>query len=93
MRGAHQSHNLASPGEVGCTPELGVMVEAAAQSSPAMSAKRTACRQRDIVITRMCPPAMAKRHTWCIDQFHLLKKIGSGYSYSVYLATCKGGLR
>ena len=26
---------------------------------------------------------------WKIDQFHLLKKIGSGYASTVYLATCR----
>lgn len=26
---------------------------------------------------------------WKIDQFHLVKKIGSGYASTVYLASCK----
>jgi serine/threonine protein kinase len=32
---------------------------------------------------------MRKRDIWRIDQFHLLKKIGSGYASTVYLATCR----
>ncbi|MEW5311504.1 MAG: hypothetical protein WDW38_003213 [Sanguina aurantia] len=32
---------------------------------------------------------MRKRDVWRIDQFHLMKKIGSGYASTVYLATCR----
>lgn len=44
---------------------------------------------RTIVVTRHCPPAMKKRDIWRIEQFHLVRKLGSGYASTVYLATCR----
>jgi aurora kinase len=44
---------------------------------------------RDIIVTGVCPPAMAKRDGWRVEQFHLMKKIGSGYASTVYLGQCK----
>ncbi|GAX74015.1 hypothetical protein CEUSTIGMA_g1465.t1 [Chlamydomonas eustigma] len=44
---------------------------------------------RTIVVTRVCPSSMRRREVWRIDQFHLMKKIGSGYASTVYLASCR----
>ncbi|KAG2453438.1 hypothetical protein HYH02_001661 [Chlamydomonas schloesseri] len=32
---------------------------------------------------------MRKREIWRVDQFHLLRKVGSGYASTVYLGTCR----
>ncbi|GIL46559.1 hypothetical protein Vafri_3538 [Volvox africanus] len=44
---------------------------------------------RTIIVTQHCPSGMRKRDVWRIDQFHLLRKVGSGYASTVYLGTCR----
>ncbi|KAG2439374.1 hypothetical protein HXX76_004731 [Chlamydomonas incerta] len=44
---------------------------------------------RTIIVTNHCPPIMRKRDIWRVDQFHLLRKVGSGYASTVYLGTCR----
>lgn len=44
---------------------------------------------RTLAVTQHCPAPMRKREVWRIDQFHLLRKIGSGYASTVYYGTCR----
>lgn len=45
--------------------------------------------QRTIHVSDCCPAVMQKRSIWKIDQFHLIRKLGSGYASTVYLSQCK----
>ncbi|KAL6757666.1 hypothetical protein V8C86DRAFT_2616161 [Haematococcus lacustris] len=44
---------------------------------------------RTLLVTSSCPSLLRKRHSWSIDAFSLLKKLGSGYASTVYLGSCR----